>query len=191
MADKKTEDKFYWVYDVHTFEVNPAPIKAQFRGGFHHIPADALLVEPKEPKDGYVVCVSNFEGQRPTSTSYVEDHRGETFYYKRSATVDDKVREIGPLDEEKYTFKVPQSHFSYWDNEADDWVENTDKKEHFWVVEELESVDVLLELALDGDPRSKNTEQEIRNYRKELRDYTSHDLETDTYTLRGKKRPTL
>lgn len=187
MSDNKNK---FWRYSKEDLVVVQQPVVMPMQSKMDERPRDALLVEPKPPKDGFAVCVCNFVDGRPTDTEYVVDNRGKLKFLKESIFTTDEVRELGELDE-KWTLKEPPSQFAVWDQSADDWKENTDKKEHFWVEEQLKEMDRQLELVLDGDSRAKNTETEIRAYRKALRDYTSYDQETDTYTIRGEARPTI
>lgn len=188
MSDK---DYKFWRYSKENLIVVNDPVIMPKQSLMDERPKDALLVEPLPPKDGYVVCVCDFNDKgRPTSTEYIVDNRGKLKFSKDNVFSTDEVREIGELESE-FTLKEPPSQFSVWDESIDDWKENTAKKEHFWVQETLTKMDKQLELVLDGDDRATNTEAEIRAYRKALRDYTSYDQETDTYTIRGESRPEL
>lgn len=180
----------YWNYNKETLEVDQNPVVLPKQSGMDEYPRTALLVEPKSKKDGFAVCVCNFVDGRPTDTEYVTDNRGKLKFLKETIFTTDEVRELGELDD-KWTLKEPTSQFSVWDEQAGDWVDNEAHKEHFWVEEQLKETDRQLEFALDGDDRASNSEAEIRAYRKALRNYTSFDSETNTYTILGDARPTL
>ncbi|HBN6942048.1 TPA: hypothetical protein L3323_001301 [Vibrio cholerae] len=106
------KDKIYYPIDKQTREVL-APVKAEYRGGIHHIPRDAFQLEPLPPKQGYGVIAVLDESGKAVDSEYIEDHRGTVIYDTADCTVSETVNELGPIKED-FTDKKPNSRWDKW-----------------------------------------------------------------------------
>ncbi|MCM5507137.1 hypothetical protein [Vibrio sp. SCSIO 43169] len=117
---------YYWpVIDLETKEVSSTRIKADYRGGVHHIPIDALKVEPKPAKEGYLVVAVFGGDNQPIDSKYIEDHRGTMIYDESNCTKSEMVSILGPI-KDGFTPDMPQSEFDERINGA--WVTNESNK---------------------------------------------------------------
>lgn len=112
------EMHYYWqVLDSQKKEVSPEPIKAEYRGGMHHIPQNALQSEPLKPKSGFaVIATDDFSG-----TTYIVDHRGKTVWNQSDCTQSKQVSELGDIEVD-WTLLKPNTSFDEWIGSA--WVTN-------------------------------------------------------------------
>ncbi|MBY7970860.1 hypothetical protein KW445_14575 [Vibrio fluvialis] len=120
------KDIYYWpVTDSKTKEVSHSGVKADYRGGVHHIPIDALQVEPKPAKEGYLVVAVLDETGKAIDSEYIEDHRGITIYDESDCTKYEVVSELGPI-KEGFTLDKP---LTQWDERLHGvWVTNESNK---------------------------------------------------------------
>ncbi|MBL4830896.1 MAG: hypothetical protein JKY55_13560 [Aliivibrio sp.] len=98
-----------------------APVLAEYRGGIHHIPKDALKTKPLEPKKGHAIIAVLGEGGKAIDSTYIEDHRGVTIYDESNCFQSDVVRELGPI-KDSFTLSKPTTQFDQWINNT--WVTN-------------------------------------------------------------------
>ncbi|MEZ8054309.1 DUF4376 domain-containing protein [Vibrio atlanticus] len=91
------EPKQYWPVDSQTKEVQQA-VLAQYRGGMHHIPSNALTEQPPQPKEGFAV-IATFNDGVPIGAEYIPDHRGVTIYNKENGAESKTVSELGEIEE--------------------------------------------------------------------------------------------
>ena len=118
-------DMFYWSINPETKEVLQPRIKAEFRGGVHHIPQDALRIEPVKPKEGFAVIATFSEDGLPNGSKLIEDHRGEVIYNKANCTESEVVVELGAI-KKGWTLDKPATKFDEW--VSGKWVTNLANK---------------------------------------------------------------
>lgn len=116
----KQLEKYYYPIEVGTNQVL-VRVKAEYRGGIYHVPANALLVEPLPKKDGFVViALEDLSG-----TEYLEDHRGLVIYDQQDCCKSETVTELGEI-KEGFTSNKPITTFDEWNGTA--WVTNESNK---------------------------------------------------------------
>ncbi|MGF1764921.1 hypothetical protein [Aliivibrio kagoshimensis] len=114
--DKKT----YYPVNPLTKEVLE-PVLAEYRGGIHHIPKDALQAKPLEPKNGFAVIAVLDESGKAINSEYIEDHRGVTIYDESNGSHSEVVSELGPV-KDGFILDKPTTQFDQWINNT--WVTN-------------------------------------------------------------------
>ena len=119
--------KLYYIYDKETLVVNQQGISTTRFSALPEYPRDALIFKPLEPKEGYVVCVCDFENGRPTATEYIADHRGKTIYNKANPLESKQVKDLGNIDE-GWTLSKPPHQYVRWSEELGDWQIETQAK---------------------------------------------------------------
>ncbi|WP_342609213.1 hypothetical protein [Vibrio tritonius] len=103
----------YYTYKKDTLEVNQIGVSTTQHSNIPEYPRDALLVKPLDKKEGFVVCVCDFENGRPTSTEYVADYLGKTIYNKSNCTQSKIITELGDI-EKGWTLDKPQTPYDEW-----------------------------------------------------------------------------
>ncbi|WP_135443874.1 hypothetical protein [Vibrio tasmaniensis] len=117
-------DKHYWLWDKETKVVDHKAIKAQFRAGQHHIPRNALNMEPKPKKEGFKVIVV-LDNNLPTGTEYIEDHIGKLIFDESDCTQFKQVEKLGSIPD-GWTSGEPKTPFDERINGV--WVTNESNK---------------------------------------------------------------
>ncbi|MCG9678752.1 hypothetical protein [Vibrio sp. Isolate24] len=118
------KEKVYYPIDKETKEIL-SPVKAEYRGGIHHIPRDALESEPLPSKQGFAVVAVLDESGKAIDSEYIEDHRGKAIYDESDCTKSEDVSELGPI-KKGFTPDKPQTEFDERINDA--WVTNESNK---------------------------------------------------------------
>ncbi|WP_418114560.1 hypothetical protein RJD40_20730 [Vibrio scophthalmi] len=118
------EPKQYWPVDGQTKEIKQA-VLAEYRGGFFHIPQNALEVHPLPPKEGFAVIAILDDSGKAINSEYIEDHRNTRIYDESDCTKSEVVFELGPI-KDGYTQTKPLTDFDEWINNT--WVTNESNK---------------------------------------------------------------
>ncbi|MCZ4371413.1 hypothetical protein O4H50_06390 [Vibrio diazotrophicus] len=118
---------FYYTYNKETLVVNQKGISTTLRQALPEYPRDALLIKPLPEKEGFVVCVCDFENGRPTATEYVADYRGKTIYNKANPLESKQLKDLGEIAE-AWTLSQPPHQYVTWSEALSDWQVDTQAK---------------------------------------------------------------
>ncbi len=118
------KEKFYYPIDIKTKEIL-IPVKAEYRGGMHHIPRDALMSEPLPSKQGFAVVAVLSESGKVIDSEYIEDHRGTTIYDESDCTKSEVIYELCSI-KVVFTPDQPLKELDEWS--GDGWITNQSNK---------------------------------------------------------------